>query len=496
MKWAHFLHRDMSVLFEYFVQRSGVDYLSEVLDLPGFALTGRKIDHAEIYHDANEMANFKQKVQAKGQVYLEFLANTCEDLCSGLITFAKNSKNLTPSEAFDKYCELQTKLMTFIPLFPGVIEPIITERLDEIVQKYATTNVPAEKLARILQKPSKPYAIMQEEMERYKLGGIIQREYEMLKAFSKSNEAAKAALKYRTDIQEKIDAHVNRFGWVETRHFKGDVWSFDYMLDKLRDALNKDCSLEHANAIKKQRQQENEIEETYHKLGFLREDIHMTGLIRNFIYLRTQRKDSVSEAAYGIKWIFDEIAQSTGIDSADLVYLMPNEIKELIKTPRAVIKYQVEIEKRKKGFALITYDGLTRIFADEFISDGNLRVNEHDNIQKVLGTTTYPGEVDGLVRRILDKYELTSIQDGEIIVTPMTSPDYVVVMDKVKGIITDEGGVTCHAAQISREYRIPCLTGTGSATKIFKTNESVHLEATHGFAEKRNNNFTGTNKNS
>ena len=149
--------------------------------------------------------------------------------------------------------------------------------------------------------------------------------------------------------------------------------------------------------------------------------------------------------------------------------------------PEKAADYLAEIAKRKKGFALITYDGETKIFTDEFAAASNYQSNGN---RKVVGTPAFPGEVEGLARRIMSQAEIKQTQQGEIVVTPTTSPDYVVIVDKIAGIITNEGGVTCHAAQISREYKIPCIIGTGNATHIFNTGDAIHLNAKEGYAER------------
>ena len=85
------------------------------------------------------------------------------------------------------------------------------------------------------------------------------------------------------------------------------------------------------------------------------------------------------------------------------------------------------------------------------------------------------------------KNEIELTRHGEIVVTPTTSPDYIVIIDRIAGIITNEGGVTCHAAQISREYKIPCIIGTGNATQVYQTGDPLYLNATKGFAEVKQN---------
>ena len=98
----------------------------------------------------------------------------------------------------------------------------------------------------------------------------------------------------------------------------------------------------------------------------------------------------------------------------------------------------------------------------------------------VRGLGASPGMASGEVKIVLDIDELDKIKDGDIMVTTMTTPDMVPAMRRASGIVTDEGGVTCHASIISRELGIPCVVGTGDATTTLKENAGVTLDGKKG----------------
>ncbi len=66
----------------------------------------------------------------------------------------------------------------------------------------------------------------------------------------------------------------------------------------------------------------------------------------------------------------------------------------------------------------------------------------------------------------------------------MTNPSVVPILSRCKGLITDEGGITCHASIVAREWNIPCIVGTDKATQIFKTGDYIELDAVKGIARK------------
>ncbi|MCS7134359.1 MAG: phosphoenolpyruvate synthase [Candidatus Pacearchaeota archaeon] len=103
-----------------------------------------------------------------------------------------------------------------------------------------------------------------------------------------------------------------------------------------------------------------------------------------------------------------------------------------------------------------------------------------EEVPLLLGLPASSGVASGRVRIIHSLQELSKVQQGDILVTKMTSPDMVVAMQKASAIVTDEGGVTCHAAIVSRELGIPCVVGTKKATRILKDGMIVTVDGSAG----------------
>ncbi|HIY93245.1 phosphoenolpyruvate synthase [Companilactobacillus sp. HBUAS56275] len=111
-------------------------------------------------------------------------------------------------------------------------------------------------------------------------------------------------------------------------------------------------------------------------------------------------------------------------------------------------------------------------------------VAESDAKVAVRGLPASPGLASGVVHVIDDPKDIDQFKEGEILVTLMTSPDWVPAMKKAAAIVTNNGGMTCHAAIVSREMQIPCIVGTKSmkvaATDVLKTGDVVTVDATNG----------------
>lgn len=117
------------------------------------------------------------------------------------------------------------------------------------------------------------------------------------------------------------------------------------------------------------------------------------------------------------------------------------------------------------------------------ISNQKILDNQSANISKqpdLIGEQACPGTASGVVIIINSPKEISRVKKGQILVTSMTTPDFVPAMKLVNGIITDKGGQTSHAAIVSRELGVPCVVGTKIATKILKEGDIVTLNGTTG----------------
>lgn len=162
------------------------------------------------------------------------------------------------------------------------------------------------------------------------------------------------------------------------------------------------------------------------------------------------------------------------------LFLLPNEIDALI-SGKLTPKQAAALEKRRyKRSAYITIDGKTDIITEDVDLLQNILQPKSIN-RPTTGKCASQGVVQGPCRVVIKSSDYQRIRKGDILVTPMTQPDIAPYMTKIAGLITDDGGVLCHAAVLSREYGIPCLTATAYATEVLKDGDDVLLDATRGY---------------
>jgi len=159
-------------------------------------------------------------------------------------------------------------------------------------------------------------------------------------------------------------------------------------------------------------------------------------------------------------------------------------IQELKKAVIAKQKYNFsEFKKRNDGCAYFA----NQLFTKKEISTV-LKVRGYKLIdKKILSTATQlkgfsasPGQARGKVKVVMNREQLNKITPGDILVSPMTTPAYMPAMTKAAAFVTDEGGIICHAAIVSREMKKPCIVGTKNATKILRGDDLVELDANNG----------------
>jgi len=96
------------------------------------------------------------------------------------------------------------------------------------------------------------------------------------------------------------------------------------------------------------------------------------------------------------------------------------------------------------------------------------------------GIAASAGMASGIVKIVRSKEELDKVKKGDVLVTPMTNPDFVPAMRRAVAIVTDSGGRTSHASIVSRELGIPCVVGTGKATQVLKDGDVITVDGARG----------------
>ncbi|MBC8500278.1 MAG: hypothetical protein ISS25_02580 [Nanoarchaeota archaeon] len=181
----------------------------------------------------------------------------------------------------------------------------------------------------------------------------------------------------------------------------------------------------------------------------------------------------------------EEISKRKNISFEDICFYTRKDLIELLDKNK-----RVDISKRKKAFVTIYNEGggIEYLEGDEALAYSKpfleTRVNDIKEIKGLVVSKGKKNVIKGKARIVLTPKESSHFKHGDILVAPMTSPDFVTVMRKAAAIITDEGGMTSHAAIVSRELGIPCIVGTKIATKVLKDGDLVEVDADKGIVRR------------
>lgn len=140
------------------------------------------------------------------------------------------------------------------------------------------------------------------------------------------------------------------------------------------------------------------------------------------------------------------------------------------------------LRKRDEGFiytdnALFELEDLYQVEAAYNIK---LEQDGHKKTTSFKGNIASLGYAKGMVRKVMGYKDMSTFKEGEILVSPMTEPNFILLMKKAAAIVTDEGGITCHAAIISRELKKPCIVGTQIATNALNNGDLIEVDANQG----------------
>lgn len=210
-------------------------------------------------------------------------------------------------------------------------------------------------------------------------------------------------------------------------------------------------------------------------LGAMTADEQYSDIIKLAYNARVKNDQAVYRAEEYLSEIIRSSFEFKDKALADLVF--PEEfIEERIPSLE-------ELNIRKHGYIYFAGKMNSIISISEFCREYDIELEMNDLSTKATilkGSIACKGKVTGRAVLVFEKSQMDKVQDGDILVMPMTTPDFLSVMKKAAAFITDEGGITCHAAIVAREMGKPCIIGTKIATQVLQDGDLVEVDAEKG----------------
>lgn len=273
-------------------------------------------------------------------------------------------------------------------------------------------------------------------------------------------------------LSDKIKQIIDQYPWL----------NYDYQGPKVTakqlKEIAKSDSFESLAAVKKRQQ-------FYRReLKLSRAEYCYCRYAQHFSYQKILRMDSRSMMDYCFDSIAQELVRRTGYSLTDFRYCNPQDIQAIVKRKKSA-PTKVELKKRRQ-YSLCYFKNkkvqwlFDKKKIEKYINDHQKVEIIDETIKELTGSIAYMGQSTGLVRRLETLTDMKKMKKGDILVAYNTVPEMVPVMKIAAAIISEQGGITCHAAIVSRELKVPCLVGVKNAMKLLKDGDRVEVDATVG----------------
>ncbi len=342
---------------------------------------------------------------------------------------------------------------------------MLTEKIIGFLEKRIEENdykLSVPKVFGILTTPVEKSPIQKQEEDFYKLLSQIQRG-------KKSVDKAAAKLKKEYDW---LEFHYSGPKILEKQYFA------ELLISEMKQEIKGEEKLkELRNKKKKLALNQNKIS---NELGLSNKELYWINIAKTFMFLKALRKDIIFQASRLSDLLIREIGKRLELTPDQVRYITTEEVKKSLAGNKINVSL---INKRMKHSAWIFDDEKIKIFTGREAKEYSKRIIEEkveEKIKEFRGTPACVGKVKGAAKLIFNADDMAKMNKGDILVSPATNPNLLSAMKKAGAIVTDEGGITCHAAIISRELNIPCIIGTKIATKVLRDGDEVEVDAEKG----------------
>lgn len=301
---------------------------------------------------------------------------------------------------------------------------------------------------------------------------------QLLKKIKESGDQVK-------DFEEDIKDHYQKWHWVPYGYI-GPAYTLDYYENKIKQELQTE-NISELLVVEKGRSQKvkKERDELISKIKLPAGLKHFFDIACDIIWLKDYRKYCLWHGHYVLDLLTKEIAKRVHISHKQANHLLVEEVKKALFDGE--VDENLINERIKYTLIYCTEEENKYYYGDEA---RKIRVKlevediEVDLLQGFRGTCACPGEVEGRVKIVNSVTDIDKVKAGDIMLAHTTYPSMLPAMKRAGAIVSEDGGITCHAAIVSREFRIPCVVGVKKITEILKDGDRVFVDATEGVVKK------------
>ncbi|MDP3742172.1 MAG: PEP-utilizing enzyme [Candidatus Micrarchaeota archaeon] len=292
--------------------------------------------------------------------------------------------------------------------------------------------------------------------------------------------------KTNQDVAAAVAEHLAAFSHLGMYYYWGTPYSEKDIYSRLEVLLSKNLGEE--VKVKEAQEKVNEATlEVFDKLKFGDEEKLMVANLRAWGQTANYADETYSFAVHKLTPLIKATCKEWSISWNQFASMRVSEIANSFENGFDE-KLSTELSARFVDHAFIFNNPRVTILAGrefEKYKAAELAVEESlHHITELNGQSVCPGKVTGKARIVLSLEDADTLQRGEILVAPSTFPAYVPAMERSAAIVTNEGGLLCHAAIVAREIKIPCVVGTKIGTKVFRNGDLIEVDAVNGTVRK------------
>lgn len=327
-----------------------------------------------------------------------------------------------------------------------------------------------------------------EQKDFYRVCTVFVKNKKLLQQFRlKTPQQLVAALGRFSKEQTLVHKHMEKYAWLTTE-YTGTGWSEAQWMKAFQTALKaKETPLQKLRALEKTFQSHNaQRTNLLQELNPPKAVLHALEGLAELIAQRDWTKGYMTKALLSYHTLLDEIGRRMGLTRAQIFHTTYQEVEEYFNKGNVVSKKELENRQKHGAIVLIKHGVFSLITGKEKIRQVIRREKVDDpfttlsSVKSFIGLAASSGVIRAKARVIENASEIGTMKEGEILVTYMTTIEFVPAFRKAKGVVTDEGGMSCHAAIISREFRLPCVVGTKVATRVVQTGDEIEVNGAHG----------------
>jgi phosphoenolpyruvate synthase/pyruvate phosphate dikinase len=205
---------------------------------------------------------------------------------------------------------------------------------------------------------------------------------------------------------------------------------------------------------------------------------------RSFGYNKNYRYHILLFTFYALNELLKEVCKRFILTIKEIRFMSREEVLKLLEIGEKVPSG--DLRERQKFCVIKTAktEFLLGQEAKDYVAEKVEKEEVDEEVTRIHGSVAYMGIVTGKVKIVNSVRDIGKVSEGDILVSVQTNPDLLPAMKKAAAIVTDTGGITCHAAIVAREIKTPTLIGTKIATKVFKDGDMVEVDADKGVVRK------------